>query len=63
VLIQDGLIWRRRTSHDYPEKNEIVLPQSLKQDVLKLPMEMFWQGMEALQKLKTESSNPNIGPT
>jgi hypothetical protein len=34
VFIQDGLIWRRRTSHDYPKRNVIVLPQSLKQDVI-----------------------------
>ena len=34
MFIQEGLIWRRKTCNDYPERNVIVLPQSLKQDVI-----------------------------
>jgi hypothetical protein len=53
---QNDLLWRRRTNHNYPDRNVIVLPASLNEEIIKAAHGHSLSGQMGISKTKERIS-------
>jgi hypothetical protein len=49
---QDGLLWHRRTNNNYPDRNVIALPASLKEEIIEAAHEQLLSRHMGVSKTK-----------
>jgi hypothetical protein len=55
-----GLLWRRRVNHNYPERNVIILPASLKEEIIEAGL--LFSGHMGISKKKERKSQSYLWP-